>query len=143
MYKHFLILYSFYRILSTFKLATLKTQLMPHLYGPCSQTMNIHNLYVFLLSSIKNDFHKLVNSFVLRLQQYLRSTGFTKNQYSASTAVFAPLAISAWVVFFAVLLIQMQLNFNILEKFNNISWITKKESPLKIKLTKCNLFKIN
>lgn len=55
MYKHFLILYTSCRILSSSKLATLRAQyvktilktfvqLMPHFYGPSSQTMNIHNL---------------------------------------------------------------------------------------------------
>lgn len=54
-YRHFLILYTACRILSCSKLATLKThyvkrilktfvKLMPHYYGPKSQTMNIHNL---------------------------------------------------------------------------------------------------
>lgn len=54
-YKHFLILYASCRILSSVKLAVQKAtyvknilrkfvELMPHFYGPNSQTMNIHNL---------------------------------------------------------------------------------------------------
>lgn len=55
MYKHFLLLYTSCRILSSIKLAALKclfvkkilkifVDLMPHFYGPASQIMNIHNL---------------------------------------------------------------------------------------------------
>lgn len=54
-YNHFLLLYTSCRLLSSSKLATLKcvyakkilkifVDLMLHFYGPCSQTMNIHNL---------------------------------------------------------------------------------------------------
>lgn len=54
-YKHFLILYTSCRMLSSIKLATQKAgcvknilkkfvELMPHFCGPNSQTMNIHNL---------------------------------------------------------------------------------------------------
>lgn len=54
-YRHFLILYSSCRILSSNALATSKAdyvkklletffELMPHFYGPNSQTMNFHNL---------------------------------------------------------------------------------------------------
>ncbi|XP_075167579.1 uncharacterized protein LOC142239679 [Haematobia irritans] len=85
-YKHFLILYTSCRILSSKSLATMKTdyaklilktyvELMPNLYGLSSLTMNFHNL-IHIADDVRN-MHAPISSF--SAFEFENSIGFIKS----------------------------------------------------------------